>query len=178
MAVVNVCQLSGDLRHPLLEVDSLVLCSDQLLVVLVRHGVKLLAKNHDLISSSRHYPSLKTDKKDNWKGAEAWKRSWVGSLREILRFRAWKMNREHYLPDKRTDRDCASLSSCRSHNWDFDNWSNVYLSQGRGRIFRQLLPAEDELLAGDWDTSELRHLVQWEESIRSRDQYYPMKWEC
>ena len=65
MPVVDVCKLSGDLRHPLLEVNSLVLSGDQLLVVLVRHGVKLLAKDHDLVSGSWHYPSLKTDAKVN-----------------------------------------------------------------------------------------------------------------
>ena len=36
----------------------------------------------------------------------------------------------------------------------------VHLSQWRRRILRQLLPAEYELLAGDRDPSELRHLVR------------------
>ena len=36
----------------------------------------------------------------------------------------------------------------------------AYLSQGGQWIFRQLLPAEDELLAGDRDPGEVRHLVR------------------
>ena len=52
-------------------------------------------------------------------------------------------------PEKKLERDLRK-----------DYGSNVYLSQGRGRIFRQLLAAEDELLAGDWDAGELSHLVQ------------------